>query len=773
MSIITKSFKINNLSCSHCANKIAEEINLIKEVRSHQLNFINQTLKINIEKNNLELTTNKVINKIKEIDDSIQIEDIEENTYKKKYILKNLSCPMCSGKIEKEILELNKVKGGKYNISNQVLELTLDKSINIKNFELDAQKIIDSIEKGVVLEEFSYKKQSKVEENIKLNKEYILFFLSIFSSIFAYFFTENIYLKFSLYLGAYLISGGDVVIKAFKNLGKKNFLDENFLMTIATFGAFAIGEYPEAIAVMIFYKVGEFFQNKAINKSKKSIQNLMNIRPDYANLLINEEVKTVDPELVKIGDTILIKAGERVALDGVIKKGTAHLDLSALNGEAKPKKVKVGDEILSGSINKNGLLEVEVKETFYNSTVSKILDLVENASMNKAHTEKLITKFAKYYTPIVVLIAISIAIFPSLYFGDFNTWFYRALIFLVISCPCALVVSVPLGFFAGIGRASKEGILIKGSNHLEALNKVSTIMFDKTGTLTKGKFQVSEVQAENISREELLNLALLAEENSKHPIANSIKEYWELKNKHYIVTKYEEIEGMGIKLFVNNELLLVGNAKLLKSHLIQFNEIEDKYATLIYISKGKEYLGSIVIKDEIKENTAEALKKIKNRGIKLAMLTGDNKSSADYIGSKLSIDEIYSNLLPQEKAEIYKKAKNNSKNLVAFVGDGINDAPVLANSDLGISMGGLGSDAAIEASDIVLMEDDISKIEKAFLIANKTRRIVTQNIIFSLVIKLIIMYLGIFGEASMWEAIFADVGVALIAILNSIRILKK
>jgi len=772
MKEISKDYKLHNLNCAHCANKIEDAISLIDGVKEHHLNFINKTLKLKIDENNLENTATKIIKKIQEIEEEVLIEEINKSYFTKKYILENLLCSVCASKIEERILKQEKVEGGSYNITNQILTLSLDKNINLKEFEVKVQNIIDSIEEGVVLKSVDKKNSKKVENNTKEKKEYLIFIISIFLGGLAYFLIETPYLKFFVYLVSYLIAGGDVVLKAFKNLGKKNILDENFLMTIATFGAFGIGEYPEAIGVMIFYKIGEFFQDRAVGNSRKSIEKLMDIRPDYANLLVDGEAQVVEPEFIKVGDTIIVRAGEKVPLDGIVINGSSTLDVSALSGESKPKKVTIGDEILSGSINKNGLLEVEVSKSFYNSTVSKILDLVENASTHKAETEKFITKFAKYYTPIVVLIAITIAIAPSLYFGDFNTWFYRALIFLVISCPCALVVSVPLGFFGGIGRASKKGILIKGSNYLEALNKVDTIIFDKTGTLTKGKFAISEINPMKISKDELLDLVYIAEENSKHPIANSIKEYWELKNNKYDIKAYEEIEGHGVKLYINDELLLVGNAKLLNKYSIKFDEVIDKYGTIIYISKNNEYLGNIIIKDEVKEDTAQALKKLKDRGKKLVMLTGDNKNSAEYVAKELSIDEVYSNLLPQEKVEIYDSVKGRSKNLVAFVGDGINDAPVLAKSDLGISMGGVGSDAAIEASDIVLMKDNLCKIEEAFLIANKTRKIVMQNIIFSLSVKLIIMYFGILGDANMWEAIFADVGVALIAIINSIRALR-
>lgn len=582
-------------------------------------------------------------------------------------------------------------------------------------------------------------------------------------------------LKLLLFLVAYVIAGFEVLYSAIKNVLKGEIFDENFLMSIATIGAFAIKEYPEAVMVMILYQIGEFLQDCAVEKSKKSISTLMNIRPDYANVEIGGEVIKKDPKDVHLGDIILVKAGEKIPLDGEIIEGEAVVDMSALTGESIPKTLKFGDMVISGAINTSGVIKIKVSKDFGESTVAKILDLVENASSKKAKTEKFITRFAKYYTPIVVLFAIILALVPTLFFGaNINVWIERALIFLVISCPCALVISVPLSFFAGIGGASKLGILIKGSNYLEYLSHPDSVVFDKTGTLTSGVFSVTKVVPVGISNEELLEIAAYAEVYSNHPIAQSIKKAYGKDIDRCLISEEQELSGKGISVKVNQDVILVGNSKLLDDYSINYDSI-NAFGTIVYIARNNKYVGYIVISDTIKDGVVEAIKDLKTKVNNIVMLTGDIKSSADYIESQVGVDKVYSELLPNDKVEKLENMlanKVNSRESVLFVGDGINDAPVLARADVGIAMGALGSDAAIEAADVVIMDDKISKISSAISIAQKTMKIVKQNIIFAIGVKIIFLILGSLGFMSMWGAVFADVGVTLIAVLNSLRALK-
>ena len=547
-------------------------------------------------------------------------------------------------------------------------------------------------------------------------------------------------------------------------------------MSIATIGAFFIGEYPEAVAVMLFYQIGEVFQGYAVNKSRKSISSLMNIRADYANVLRNGKEIKVSPENISIGEFIIVKPGERVPLDGTILEGTSFIDTSALTGESVPREVTTGNEILSGSINNNGVLKVKVDKEYGESTVARILELVENASNKKAPTEKFITKFAKVYTPIVVAIAVLVAIIPPIIIKDaaFSEWIYKALSILVVSCPCALVVSIPLGFFSGIGAASKKGILVKGGNYLEALKDSEIVVFDKTGTLTKGIFEVTEINSINMSKEELLEITAMGESLSNHPIAVSIaKAYGKEVNKDEI-KDYREVSGHGIEVTIREKNVLLGNSKLMKSNNIAYNDI-DSIGTIVHVAINGEYKGNIVISDEIKENVKEALAELKEVGIKRTiMLTGDNKNVADKVAMNIGIDVVYSELLPGDKVSKVEEIinKRTSKGKVLFVGDGINDAPVLARADIGVAMGGIGSDAAIEAADVVLMKDKIEEISEAISVSRRTNIILWQNIIFSLGIKIIVMLLVILGLTNMWAAVFADVGVTLIAVLNSMRIIR-
>lgn len=580
-----------------------------------------------------------------------------------------------------------------------------------------------------------------------------------------------------LYVLSYLIVGFEVVKKAVVNIFHGEFFDENFLMSVATIGAFAIKEFPEAVVVMLFYQIGEYFQSYAVKKSRKSIASLMDIRPNYANLKVNGNIEKKSPEEVKIGDVIVVKPGEKVPLDGIVIEGTSMLDTSALTGESVPREVKVNDTILSGCINLNGVLDIKVEKAFGESTVSKILDLVENATNKKAKTENFITKFSKYYTPIVVLLALIIAFIPPLITKtDILDWVYRALTFLVVSCPCALVISVPLSFFSGIGAASKKGILVKGSNYLELLSKTEIAVFDKTGTLTEGVFDVQKIKNENeIGPKELLELATYCESYSNHPISISIqKAYGKEINKNRIIHS-EEVAGKGIISKIDDKEVACGNIKLMKELNLDNIEQVDEIGTVIYVAINRQYAGYILISDKIKDDSKKAIQDLKKAGVrKTVMLTGDNKDVAEKVNQELKLDMVYSELLPIDKVnKVEELLKNkNEESKLAFIGDGINDAPVLARADIGIAMGGLGSDAAIEAADIVIMTDEPSKIATAMKISRKTLKIVYQNISFALIVKIGVLILSAFGLASMWAAVFADVGVTVLAVLNSFRALK-
>ena len=581
--------------------------------------------------------------------------------------------------------------------------------------------------------------------------------------------------KLVLFLTAYIVAGGDVLLTALKNIFKGDVFDENFLMGIATLGAFAIKEYPEAVMVMVLYQIGEYFQHRAVEKSRKSISDLMDIRPDYANIEENGEIIKKSPENIHIGDIIIVKPGEKIPLDGIVIEGKAAVDTSALTGESVPKALKSGDNAISGCINTNGVLKIKVTKAFSDSTVSKILQLVENAGSKKAKTENFITKFARYYTPAVVAGAIILAVIPPIVTGtSFGIWFERALTFLVISCPCALVISVPLGFFAGIGGASKCGVLIKGSSYLETLSKPYAVVFDKTGTLTKGSFKVTEIcPANGISTDELLKLAAYSENFSTHPIALSIKEAFAKPINSNEIKDVEEIAGNGVKAYVNNDFILSGSAKLMEKFGIEYIPYTAS-GTTIYTAKNGKFIGHLTISDEIKEDSKNAIDGLKKLGVTTVMLTGDAKEPAEMTAEQLGIDTTYSQLLPSDKVEKLEEilSKKPAGKTVIFAGDGINDAPVLTRADVGIAMGGMGSDAAIEAADAVIMDDTPSKILTAIKISQKTMRIVRQNIVFAIGVKVLFLILGAMGFMTMWGAVFADVGVALLAVLNSLRALK-
>ena len=611
------------------------------------------------------------------------------------------------------------------------------------------------------------------EKNDKVLLARVILAIVLFSL--AMIFTSAPTFKISLLGISYLIAGYDILIKALKNIIKGKVFDENFLMGIATLGAIGIKEYPEAVMVMVLYQIGEYLQDKAVEKSQNSITELMDIRPDYANIEKNGDLTKISPYEVKIGDTIIVKTGEKIPLDGIIIDGSATLDTSALTGESRPREVKIGDEAISGCINTNGLLKIRVTKEYGQSTVSKILDLVENASSKKTKTENFITKFAKIYTPVVVLAALFLAILPPLIFGsNFSVWINRALTFLVISCPCALVISVPLGFFAGIGGASKCGILVKGSSYLELLSKPETIVFDKTGTLTQGCFKVVKiVQQEDTTKEELLELTAYAESYSNHPIALSIKKAYDKNIDKNRISEISEIAGNGVRAEINGCSILVGNENLLKNHNISYQKANET-GTIVYTAKNSKFLGHIVISDKLKEDAQKAIIELKKLKLQTVMLTGDTEESGLAVAKELNIDKAYTQLLPIDKVDkiediIEQKTKNKS---VIFVGDGINDAPVLTRADVGIAMGGLGSDAAIEAADVVIMDDKPTKVATAIKIAKQTLTIVKENIAFALGIKVLFLILGAFGFVTMWGAVFADVGVTLIAVLNSLRALK-
>lgn len=701
---------------------------------------------------------------------------------RRKFILEGLDCANCASKIEEKVATLSGIQLANVNFPTKTLTIEIEEDLEVKNIRDMIERINEIVkihEPDVEVIELPKKGSHKINEVEEEGKdELVRLVLGAFLFVLALVFDFPKSLELMIYLTSYIIVGGEVVLRAGRNILRGQVFDENFLMAIATIGAFLIGEYPEGVAVMLFYQVGEIFQDMAVNNSRKSIRALMDIRPDFANLKIGDKIRKVSPEEVAIGDIIIVKPGEKVPLDGVVIEGTSMVDSSALTGESVPTKVEAGDIILSGVININAVLTIKIEKEFADSTVSRILDLVQNAGSKKAPTEKFITKFARVYTPVVVFLAIALAIFPPLFIegATFSQWIYRALSFLVVSCPCALVVSVPLGFFGGIGGASKNGILVKGGNYLEALNNVELVVFDKTGTLTKGVFQVTEIKTEdNVDKEQLLSYAAYAEAFSNHPIATSIlKAYGKEINKSTI-ENYEEIPGHGVKVIVEGKEILAGNHRLMDKENISFKKV-DSIGTVVHIALNKSYLGYIVISDEIKKDSAKAIKALKAMGVKkIVMLTGDNSSVAAKIGEELGLDQVYAELLPDQKVEKLEQLEKEktAKGKLVFVGDGINDAPVLARADIGIAMGGVGSDAAIEASDLVIMTDEPSKIAEGIKIARNTRKIVMENIWFSLVVKALILVLVAMGLGTMWEAVFGDVGVTVIAVLNSMRTMNR
>lgn len=781
---VKKEFILEGLGCAHCASKIEEKVNGLDGIHYANVNFMTKTLTLEIkEVNKVEDLIKSVTNVVTNIESKVKVrEKINDKILKKEILLEGLCCGNCAAKIERESNNIDGVKSAIVDFISTKLIMEIEDSSKQSDIIDEVKDIVKRIEPDVnvvVIDSKDSQSKSKNEEVEEENNKEEIIRLIIGALIFGI----ATVMKFSnsielvLYLISYVLVGGEVVLGALRNIRRGQVFDENFLMGIATIGAFAIGEYPEGVAVMLFYQVGEMFQDMAVNRSRKSISALMDIRPDFANLKINGDIKKVDPEEVSIGDIIVVKPGEKVPLDGKVIEGSSMVDTAALTGESVPREVGRGDSILSGVINKNGLLTIEVEKEFGDSTVAKILDLVQNASSKKAPTENFITKFARYYTPTVVFAALALAIIPPLFIegATFSDWVYRALSFLVVSCPCALVVSIPLGFFGGIGGASKNGILVKGGNYLEALNDVEMVVFDKTGTLTKGIFKVTEINSENnISKDELIAYAAYAENYSNHPIGASILKAYGKEIDKYKIENYEEISGHGVKVIIDGKEVLAGNYKLMNRENIPYKQVET-IGTLVHVAIDKKYAGYIVISDELKEDSAKAIKDLKAIGVKkTVMLTGDNEKVGSKIAKELRLDEVYAELLPDQKVEklelLFKEKSPKGK--IVFVGDGINDAPVLARADIGIAMGGVGSDAAIEAADVVIMTDEPSKIASAIKIAKKTRSIVMQNIVFALGVKIIILGLVAIGMGTMWEAVFGDVGVALLAVLNAMRAMK-
>lgn len=818
---------LEGIDCANCAAKVERGVAKVAGVANSSVNYMTETLSFEVTEEKEHLVLSNVQQKVKKLEPDVTLKNkvdgrlieinppltkvshLKDDRKNYEWILEGIDCANCAAKVERGVATVPGVTSSNVNFMTETLSFEVvggnkndvlahvKQTIGTLEPDVVLRKKVDgtligngteshkdtvSIESISVKDETSHKQTNRAflvnlfGNKTKMTIIRLILGLGVLAT--GMFLPMDGQASLGLFIMAYLITGYDVVGRAIRNIFRGQVFDENFLMTIATLSAFYIQEYPEAVAVMLFYQVGEVFQDIAVSKSRRSIADLMDIRPDYANLVTGNNVEKVAPEAINIGDIILIRPGEKVPLDGKVVEGTSAMDTSALTGESVPRSVKPEDSILSGFINKNGLIKVVVEKPFAESTVKKILDLVQNASGRKAPTEQFITKFARYYTPIVVIAAALLAIVPPLLVpgATFNEWIYRASIFLVISCPCALVVSIPVGFFGGIGSASRKGILVKGSNFLEGLNDLRYVVMDKTGTLTKGKFELTAIEPKNgINSEQLLELAAYAEAHSTHPIADSIKERYGRDIKEERITAYNEISGHGIQATIGGKEVLAGNARLMDKFSVGFTEVQE-IGTVVYLAVDKVYTGHLLISDAIKDDAIESIAEMKKLGIKnIIMLTGDSKKVGEAVANKLGITEVYSELLPQDKVakfeEILSRKEKNEK--VAFVGDGINDTPVLARSDIGIAMGGLGSDAAIEAADVVLMDDRPSKIVTAMQVAKNTRRIVWQNIFFALGVKGLFLVLGAFGIATMWEAVFADVGVTVIAVLNSMRILNK
>lgn len=801
-------YKVNGLDCANCTQKLEDALNKKEEIKDCVISFATGMMTFESDK---EIHDHELLSFMQSIEDEVTLENLLQHDHESKecccehdhehhhddcgcghhhdheheecdcghhhehvedkrilvnaikYNIVGLDCANCASKVEAEIKKQDYVEDAVVNFSTQKLMV---KAIDDSQLMSKLQAVVDSVEEGVTLskeetkQEYTKPKLFNLKENIELVEGIVIF-------IGAHFFTGGF--STFLYLFAYLLIGYKVILKAIKNIGRKDFLDENFLMCLATFGAIALGDYSEAIAVMLFYAIGEIFQGYAVNKTRSSISSLMDIKSDYATVLKDDQMIQVTPEEVSIGDIIVVKVGEKVPLDGKVIKGNSMLDTASLTGESIPRNVGVGDEVLSGVVNLNEVIYVEVTKHYADSTVSRIIDLVENSSSKKAKIEKFITRFAKIYTPTVVGLAVLLLIVPMLVLPNqnFYDWLYRACTFLVVSCPCALVISVPLGLYAGIGKASALGVLVKGGNYLELLKDVDTVVFDKTGTLTKGEFAVVE-----ISDNELLEIGAYGEYMSNHPIARSIVKSYDQDIDSSRITEFQEIAGKGISVKIDQNLYELGNEKYFKELGIEVKQPES-IGTIVHIACKQQYLGYIVVADVIKESTIPGIKDLKNAHVSnTVMLTGDHSTVAQDVAAKIGIDQVYSDLLPQDKVSKLESLISDD-HVVAFVGDGINDAPVLARSDIGIAMGGVGSDVAIEAADVVLMSDDITSIAKAIQVSRYTNFILKENVTFTLVIKIGVLILTLFGLTNMWMGVFADVGVTLIAICNSMRILYK
>lgn len=773
--------ELEGLDCASCAIKIEDKIKKLDFLEEVQFNFTNKKLRYKTQEEFENRSIDEVSKIVKDLEPHVEVINLDLEVYERVDLkLEGLDCASCAIKIEDQVRGLKGLEDPTLNFTSKNLSYRAKKDQKEALLK-EVKSIVKDLEPHVIVKEekqFEKLEMDSGHSHGEFDSKKDLFKIGLAGLVFVLPKLLGLEgsLRFLAYFSSYVIIGHDIIYQAWRNILAKRPFDEYFLMTVATLGAFFIGEYPEAVAVMLFYKLGEYFQSRAVNHSRKSISALLDIRPDYANLEKNGEIVRVGPGDVKKGDYIIIRPGEKVPLDGIVTSGESSLDTSNITGESLPRNIGPGDEILSGSVNNQGLLKVRVEKEYGESTVSKILDLVENASSKKADTENFITKFARYYTPVVVLLALLIAVLPPLILKeDFSQWIYNGAVFLVISCPCALVISIPLGFFGGIGGASKKGILIKGGNYLEALNYVDTIVFDKTGTITKGKFEVVKVYAyEGYSEEDIVRLAAHGEYYSTHPIGRSIVDYYSKEVNKDIIGDLEELPGKGVRVKVEGKDLLIGNRSLLEGESINTKDLNE-LGTLVYLGLGSKHIGSIIVGDVLKDNVIEDIKKIKAMGVSnLVMLSGDNQAIAEDIGARVGINQVYGDLLPQDKVSIFEDFLNNKKDgkKIAFVGDGVNDAPVIARADIGFAMGGLGSDAAIEASDIVIMTDELGKIATAIKVGRNTKKIVTQNIILALGVKAIILGLGAFGKASMWAAVFADVGVSIIAIFNSIRALK-
>lgn len=761
-------YRVEELDCANCANKIETKLKKEPYIKEAELNFMLKKLTVVSD----EADEEALRSKIEKLADGIE-KGVKVLNHKAKVEVKQTACDSCQ--CEDEGAACHDEGRNRQTVHSHSHEHAHNHTHEHGHNHAEGDKN-------------GSEKKEKTERNL-LILGLILFGLGILAEhniLSITILNSNILNSSLLFIAAYICVGYDIVTIAFKNLLKGSMLDENFLMTLATIAAFIIGEYPEAVAVMVFYKIGEYMQDRAVGYSRKEIAKAMDIRPDFARVIREGKEKVMSPQEVRIGDILEVRVGEKLPLDGVIVEGTSSLDTSMLTGEAVPVLVKEGSEVLSGSINKEGIIKVKVTTSFDDSTVSKILELIENATSKKSKSENFITKFARWYTPIVVGLAVFTAIVPSLITGNWQEWIYSSIIFLVISCPCAVVVSVPLGFFAGLGASAHKGVLVKGSNYLEELNTIDTIVLDKTGTITKGEFGITDIVEVNGTKEEILKIAASLEKNSNHPIARSIVKAYnnkfaynnklaysdkldDDKESAYVLSDVKEVSGEGITASLEGVLVLAGNEKLMARYDIEVNRI-NTIGSHIYVAKGGEYLGCIVVADQIKVDSKEAIASLKMRGIKkVVMLTGDKAEIAHKVGKEVGVDEVYAELLPQDKVAKVEELLEVGR--VAFVGDGINDAPVLARADIGIAMGGVGSDAAIEASDIVLMTDELSSISEVLGVAKRTRKIVIQNIVFALGVKVIVLLLGLIGVANMWLAIFADVGVSLLAVMNSIRVL--